>query len=135
MHLSVSPTRDEVKAAVKRLKLGRAPGSNSLTADLFRKGGESLLDRLVNDFAIIWPEVDEDGQLNPKKMYSEWQNASVVTIFKKKSSRADPNNFRGIFLLDVAGKILASVLDAWIKQVFELWISNSQVLRTTPFMY
>jgi hypothetical protein len=47
-----------VKAAVKRLKLGRAPGSNGLTPDLFGKGGEGLIDRLVSDFAVIWPEKD-----------------------------------------------------------------------------
>jgi hypothetical protein len=58
MDLSGPPTKSEVDAAVRKLKLGRAPGSNDITPDFFRHGGPMLVDRLVNDFELIWPELD-----------------------------------------------------------------------------
>jgi Reverse transcriptase (RNA-dependent DNA polymerase) len=49
-----------------------------------------------------------------------------VTIYKGKASPTDPKNYRGIFLLDMAGKILASVLNERISKAAEVWLDNSQ---------
>jgi hypothetical protein len=49
-----------------------------------------------------------------------------LPIYKRKGSRTNPNNYRGIFLLNVAGKVLASVLESRIKQLFNNWIDDAQ---------
>jgi hypothetical protein len=62
-------------------KLSRAPGSNGITRSF---------SWLVNDFALIWPEIREDVVPHPKKISKSWQDTSVVTIFKITGSRFDP---------------------------------------------
>ncbi len=49
----------------------------------------------------------------------------MVTLYKSKGLRSDPGNYRGIFLLDVAGKILASVIDARLKKLIDC-VGDSQ---------
>ena len=41
---------------------------------------------------------------------TEWRNAEVVSIYKKKGAKTDPNNYRSIFLLDTIGKIFAGLV-------------------------
>ena len=43
-----------------------------------------------------------------------WQDAEVVTLFKKGKTK-DPGNYRDIFLLEVTGKDLTSVIAAHLK--------------------
>jgi hypothetical protein len=73
----------------------------------------------------MWPETGEDRVLRPKRVCKAWKDTSVMIIFKRTGSRQDPNNYRGMFLLDVAGKILASVLDSRVKQTFDSWVSDT----------
>jgi hypothetical protein len=80
LDLAGLPTRAEVKKAISQLKVGRAPGSNGLTPNLFKHGGDGLVDRLVQDFAFIWPETGEDKVLRHKRVCKAWKDASIWTI-------------------------------------------------------
>ena len=40
----------------------------------------------------------------------DFRDAAIVTLFKNKGSKADCGNHRGIFLLSIAGKILARIM-------------------------
>ena len=51
--------------------------------------------------AHIWEKEDVPQQ---------FKDANVVTIWKRKGSKSDCNNYRGISLLAIAGKILGKVL-------------------------
>ncbi len=42
------------------------------------------------------------------------QDADVVTLFKMKGDSTDPGNYRGIFLQDVEGTVLASEIEEWL---------------------
>ena len=43
----------------------------------------------------------------------------MVTLFKGKGTRSDPNNYRGIFLLEVTGKVFARIIVNRILPVME----------------
>jgi hypothetical protein len=43
-----------------------------------------------------------------------------------KGDRQDPSNYRGIFLLDIAGKTLASVIEERLKKLIEKKVSDTQ---------
>ena len=144
MELSGSPTLYEVQNAIGRLREGTAPGANGLRSELFKAGGAILSHRLCHDFRAIWPHepdptlgdgaTGEDPQTGPglssqdvrSRVLQAWQDAEVVTLFKGKGARTDPSNYRGIFLLDVAGKVLATVLERRIKQAAEHFLDDSQ---------
>jgi hypothetical protein len=101
---STPPELGEVVSAIKQIKLGKAPGLNGLRPELFKTTSDTIAKRLCQDFAIIWSE-------NPSEtMPRAFIDANVVSLYKGKGSRSDPNMYRSIFLLDIAGKILARVL-------------------------
>jgi hypothetical protein len=58
--LSGAPSYEEVRKAVAKLSAGKAPGRNRLAPELYKMGGPVLARRLVKDFAVLWPKV-EDG--------------------------------------------------------------------------
>jgi hypothetical protein len=90
---------------------------------LFKLGGEPFAKRLVSDFEILWPteeEIQESAPGPPRiKVLQQWQDADVVTLSKHKGDPMDPSNYRQIFLLDVAGKVLASVINQRLKVLFK----------------
>ncbi len=47
-------------------------------------------------------------------------------MYTMKGDRKDPGNYRGIFLLDTAGKILATVIDTRLKKLVERCVSDTQ---------
>ena len=62
-----------------------------------------------------------------KKIPPDFHDATVVTLFKNKGSQADSENHRGIFLLSIAGKILARImLNRLIPSVAEKNLPESQ---------
>jgi hypothetical protein len=124
------PTEHEISKAIDRLGSGKAPGADSLPPDLFKALKVPLASRMVSDFAAIWPTQRVAGQavfpdLHSQGIFQSWQDATVVTLFKK-GDASDPNNYRGIFLLEVAGKILTSVISARIATLIEPWLSDEQ---------
>ena len=146
--LSGPPTLYEVQYAIEKLRVGTAPGSNGIKSEVFKAGGAVLAHRLAHDFRAIWPNHapdplyspasnDESGDGTPQmprastdadrvQVFQAWQDAEVVTIYKGKGARSDPNNYRGIFLLDVAGKVLATCIVRRIKQASDAFLNDAQ---------
>jgi hypothetical protein len=88
-----------------------------------------LAKSLVSDFGALWPtekEMVSADPLPPKTdILQTWQDADV-TLFKMKGDPTDPGNYRGFFLFDVAGKVLASVNDERLKTLIEGSVSDAQ---------
>jgi hypothetical protein len=66
------------------------------------------------------------GGKNYAHVFQTWQDADVITLYKQKGDPTDPGNYRGIFLLDVAGKVLTSVIDKRLKVLIEETMRDSQ---------
>jgi hypothetical protein len=64
--------------------------------------------------------------LPPKADILQTQQDADVTLFKMKGDPTDPGNYQGIFLFDVAGKVLASVNDQRLKTLIEGFASDAQ---------
>jgi hypothetical protein len=145
-HLSGPPTLSEVTKAIKDLGSGKATGADCLPAEVFKAGAESLAVKFTKDLGEIWPETEswsgsehrgdikERVQPATDTEYSacnasveqSWQDAVLIALFKNKGSPTDPGNYRGIFLLEIAGKILASVLNSRIQALSSGWLSDTQ---------
>lgn len=115
--LDAVPTRLEVREAVRSLQNGRSPGEDGIPAEVFKHGGELMMERLNDLIVRIWHEEAVPDQL---------KNAVVVTIFKKKGSRSDCGNHRGISLLSVASKVLTKIMSKRLLQISEGTLSESQ---------
>jgi hypothetical protein len=95
------PSKDEIIKAIAAQAVG-APGNDGIPMELLKYGGIELAGKLERLFRIWWTKGETPSM------------AKEATIFPlhKKDDPAIPNNYRGIALLNVIGKIYARVLCA-----------------------
>ncbi|XP_049301820.1 LINE-1 retrotransposable element ORF2 protein isoform X6 [Bactrocera dorsalis] len=94
------PDHEEVRIAITRLKNNKAAGADGLPAELFKHGGEELIRSMHQLICKIWSD---------ESMPNDW-NLSVLGPIHKKGDPIICANYRGISLLNIAYKVLSSVL-------------------------
>jgi len=92
-------TEEEVARAVKRLKNGKAASIDQIQPELL-KYSDAVIPELALLCNIIWKS---------KRVPCDWQNGVIIPL-PKKGNLADCNNWRGITLLSVPGKVFCSIL-------------------------
>lgn len=101
LHGDVEPPREaDTREAVEKLRNNKAPGLDGIQAEILKKGGEGLFNKLHELILKIW---NEEG------IPDEWRIGIICPILKK----GDPmmcTNYRGITLLPVAYKVLSNIL-------------------------
>ena len=107
---------EKVRKAVKQMECNKASGGDGIPAEVYKHGGTTLMHHLHRLFLKIW-----DNEEVPQEL----KDASIVTIVKK-GSRTECGNYRGIYLLSVAGKILAKVLLNRLQPLSERIIPETQ---------
>ena len=110
------PDREEVAIAIHRLKANKAAGYDGLPAELFKAGGEELINRMHDLLCKIW---------SLESMPSDW-SLSVLCPVLKKGDATICANYRGISLLNIAYKILSSVLCERLKPYMTKLIGSYQ---------
>lgn len=103
------PSIDEIQTAIQKLKSGKSPGKDNLSAEFFRAGGTQMIQTMHRLILMIW---------NKEEIPKEW-NSSVICPIHKKGDKMKCENHRGISLLNVAYKIFTSVLRAKIEPFAE----------------
>ena len=96
-----APSIDEVKEAVAKLRDGQATGICNIDAQLLIAGGEAMIRGLHAVLTVAW----HSGTIPP-----DWKRGLGVLIWKGKGDRQDCNNYPGITLLSVLGKVLSHLL-------------------------
>ena len=98
MALDEVPSRSKIKASVSQMNNNKAPGMDGITAEILKNGGEKMIDLLEQVVQSVWEsEVPQD-----------WRYAILVSLYKK-GSKSDCNNFRGISLLSIVGKLFSRI--------------------------
>ena len=90
--------------AVRHCKNIRAPGEDGISNEIWK-----LSDTLV-DYLVCMCNYAQEGDV-----MKEWVDCTFVPIHKK-GSATDPNNYRGIALLAIGGKIFARILTKCLMQ-------------------
>lgn len=98
--LDIQPTTEELAKAIDKLSSGKAPGKDGIPAEIIKCGKPSLLEPLHKLLCKCW----EEGEV-PQSM----RDANIVTLYKNKGDRSDCNNYRGISLLSIVGKLFARI--------------------------
>ena len=84
---------------INKLKSGKAAGIDKIIAELLKNLDDDIVIILVNIFNKIF----DSGEFP-----EEWALGIIVILFKG-SERDDLNNYRGITLLSVVGKLLVGI--------------------------
>ena len=99
--LDEPPTLLETQKAIQLLSAGKAPGADSIPAEVYKAGGPALVEKLHQLFLLMWQE---------ESIPQDFKDASIIHLYKRKGNRQACDNHRGISLLSIAGKILARIL-------------------------
>ena len=94
-------TELEAQKAIESLQDGKAPGSESILADVFKSGGQVRVQKLTKLLQIMWLQ---------DTILQGFKDASVTHLCKRKGSMLLCDNHRGISFLVTAAKILARVI-------------------------
>ena len=115
--LDTPPILEELSKANDSLAHGKAPGGDGIPAEGLQCAKSTLLHHLYELLCQCW----EDGYV-PQDM----RDANIVSLYKNKGDRSDCNNYRGISLLSVLGKVFARVALQRLQQVAQRVYPESQ---------
>jgi len=104
------PTVDEVIRAIKKLKNGRAAGSNGIPPELLKCDLGTVSRALHSLFIQVWR-----SGIVP----ADWQEGIIITLYKGKGPRTLCSNYRPITILSVPSKVCAHVLLARIQPLID----------------
>jgi hypothetical protein len=99
--LDTNISREEVRLAIKDLKNGKSGGLDGIIPEMLKEGGEEIVDLFTSIFNCVF-----NNGVYPE----EWSKAIIVPIFKK-GDKHNPDNYRGISLINTACKCYTSILN------------------------
>ena len=84
-------TEQEVRNAIRHLKAGKSAGPDCILAEMLKVTEPVVVPDLKNTFYVLF-----DKGVFPE----EWSKAIIIPL-QKKGDKNNPDNYRGISLLDV----------------------------------
>ena len=108
--------REKVERVVRKLQNKKAAGDERIVAKLLKNGGEAMIDWLMELLQEVW---------KTRQVPQEWKNATLITIHKKKDRRVC-DNYRGVSLLSVPGKVLTLILLERLQVIIESQLMEAQ---------
>ncbi|XP_063447874.1 uncharacterized protein LOC134727423 [Mytilus trossulus] len=102
LFLNCPVTEDEIKKVVSNLKNGKASGSDEILNEYIKNTIDDLMPIYVKLFNLI---------LDTGIVPDSWSNGIMITIFKNKGSRSDPEMYRGITLNSCFSKTFSAMLN------------------------
>lgn len=91
----------EIRSAINALPNGKAAGPDGLLPEMFKLGGEILIQKLTTLFNLI---------IRDNSIPSIWCEALIVPIFKNKGHKNDIKNYRPISLTCICRRIFERAL-------------------------
>ena len=107
--LVMEPSQEEMAKAICNLKTNKAPREDDIRAQLVKNASRELKESLHALICNIWRD---------EKMPDDWKVGLIVPLFKK-GDKIKCENYRGITLLNIAYKILSSILLERFKEYSE----------------
>ena len=100
-NLDELPSIEEFEEAYDHLAKGKSPGKDNIPPEVIIEGKPVLLQPLYELLCLCWEE---------KEVPQSMRDSKISTLFKNKGDRSDCNNYRGISLLIIVGKVFARVI-------------------------
>ena len=110
-----APIRDEeIVESIKSLKNDKSPGPDGLCAEIYKY----TLDYTLPYLKCLFNEIFENSRVPEEWCYS------IVSPIYKKGSMSNPNNYRGISLIDCVCKIFVKIL----AKRFSIWCEEFEII-------
>ncbi|KAK4471060.1 hypothetical protein MN116_000571 [Schistosoma mekongi] len=110
------PTMEEIKMAIRQIKSGKAAGPDNILAEALK----SDIDLTAKIFHVLFKKIWEEEQVP-----ADWKEGCLIKI-PKKGDLSKCDNYRGITLLSIPGKIFNRVLLNRMKDSVETQLRDQQ---------
>ena len=104
----------ELEKRVRKLKHKKAPGEDQIVAEHLEKCDQTMLLKLMN------------ACLEQAEIPNAWRQATLKVLYKGKGKLTDPNNYRGIALLQTLFKLLTALLNQRIIRHIDHLLDDDQ---------
>lgn len=118
LQLNEEITVNEIKEAISRMKIGKAPGPDGLSIKYYKILEEYLAPVLKDVFNNIF----QGG-----KAPASWKTAYITLIPKTEKDKTDIKNYRPISLLNNDYKIFANIMAGRLKRLLMKYLHKDQV--------
>ena len=108
-HLATPPTAEEPQRCLRYLTNGKAAGSSGILPEMVKYNCDLFYASLFKLITAVW----EEGVVP-----QDWVNAEIIPM-PKKGDLTSCDNWRGIALLDVIGKLFGRLLQNRLQKVAE----------------
>ena len=115
--LDSEPLVEERRKAVDSLASDKAPGNDWIPPDFIKQCKTTLLLPLYEVFCVCWQE---------GAVPDDMRDSKIITLYKNKGEWNDCNNYRGISLLSIFGKVFARVILIRLQKLAERIYPESQ---------
>ena len=95
------PSIKELYKAIDRLPSGKAPGKEGILAEVIKSSKLTLVVPLQKLLTQCWKE---------GSVPQDTRDSNIITLYKNKGNRSNCNNYCGISLLNIIGKLFASII-------------------------
>ena len=100
--LDIPPSVEELSKAIDSLACGKAPGKDGIPPEVIKAGKQTALLYYLHELLLqCW----EEGTV-PQDMH----DANIMTLYKNKDDCSNCNNYHGISLLSIVGKVFAHMV-------------------------
>ena len=114
--MAIVPAMEEVRTALSHLTGNRAGGSSGILPEMVKVCSNELLEYLVKLFTHVW---------NSGSVPQDWRDALLIPV-PKKGDLSLCDNWRGISLLEVVGKVFAKIIQRRLQVLVEDVVADSQ---------
>lgn len=104
-------TPEEVKAAVAKMKIGKAAGPSGVVSEMLKAAGEDGIKWMTDLFNQI---------ISEGKIPDDWKKSWIVAVYKGKGDALECGSYRGIKLLDHAMKVFERVVEKRVRENVDL---------------
>ena len=110
------PTKQETMKAIKSLKTGKAPGPDGIPPEALKADIQTSTDMLHPLLVKIW---------ETETVPDDWRKGLLVKL-PKKGDLSSCNNWRGIMLLSIPGKVLSRIMLERLKAALDKRLREEQ---------
>ena len=110
------PTKQETTKAIKSLKTGKAPGPDGIPPEALKADIQTSTDMLHPLLVKIW---------ETETVPDDWRKGLLVKL-PKKGDLSSCNNWRGIMLLSIPGKVLSRIMLERLKDALDKRLREEQ---------
>jgi len=104
-------TVEEVRAAMHKMKSGKAAGPTGIVAEMLLAGGEAAITWMTDLCNVIIKE----GSIP-----ADWKRSWIVNVYKGKGDALECGSYRGIKLLEQVMKVYERVLENRVRQKVDI---------------